>query len=154
MQLQPVWVLDTNILLDWLIFSDQHAAPLVKWIESGRVKLATRQDCRDEFIRVLDYPALKASLTQREQALHSYDLWHVQVDALFNEKTWALQLPLCSDADDQKFMELALEAKAQWLITKDKALLKLAKVVQKLECFEILDVTQATRQLAIQAGDF
>lgn len=36
-------------------------------------------------------------------------------------------LPLCRDPDDQKFLELAQAAKAGLLVTKDKALLALAK---------------------------
>ncbi|MGI4857360.1 MAG: PIN domain-containing protein, partial [Janthinobacterium lividum] len=36
-------------------------------------------------------------------------------------------LPRCSDRDDQKFLELAARSGAHWLVTKDKALLKLAR---------------------------
>ena len=33
----------------------------------------------------------------------------------------------CGDPDDQKFIDLAVETQAQWLVTKDRELLKLAK---------------------------
>jgi predicted nucleic acid-binding protein len=36
-------------------------------------------------------------------------------------------LPTCSDPDDQKFLEAALAAGASFLVTKDRALLELAK---------------------------
>jgi predicted nucleic acid-binding protein len=36
-------------------------------------------------------------------------------------------LPRCEDADDQKFIELAWHARASHLLTRDKALLKLAR---------------------------
>ena len=36
-------------------------------------------------------------------------------------------LPKCRDRDDQKFLELAHAAKADWLVSKDRAVLKLAK---------------------------
>ena len=36
-------------------------------------------------------------------------------------------LPKCRDADDQKFLEAALAAQADFLVTKDEALLVLAK---------------------------
>lgn len=144
---KPIWVLDTNVLLDWLIFSDHNAAPLGQWIESSRVRLITRRDCRDEFVRVLDYPALKADLAQREQALQTYDRWHLLLEE-FSGPSPALTLPQCSDADDQKFLELALACGADWLITKDKALLKLSKPIQKLGQFRILDVIQASNNLA------
>ena len=40
--------------------------------------------------------------------------------------------PQCTDTDDQKFIELALDAGAQWLITRDRALLKLARRARSL----------------------
>jgi predicted nucleic acid-binding protein len=39
------------------------------------------------------------------------------------------RLPLCRDPGDQKFLEAALAAKADFLITKDQALLELARRV-------------------------
>ena len=36
-------------------------------------------------------------------------------------------LPKCKDRDDQKFLELAHAARANWLVSKDRALLKLDK---------------------------
>jgi len=36
------------------------------------------------------------------------------------------ELPACRDRDDQKFMEAALAARADFLVTKDRALLDLA----------------------------
>ncbi|MGB3427088.1 MAG: PIN domain-containing protein, partial [Burkholderiaceae bacterium] len=33
----------------------------------------------------------------------------------------------CTDPHDQKFLDLAYTARADWLVTKDKALLKLAR---------------------------
>jgi predicted nucleic acid-binding protein len=40
-------------------------------------------------------------------------------------------LPRCRDADDQKFMEAAAAAGADLLITKDNALLELARAVER-----------------------
>jgi predicted nucleic acid-binding protein len=36
-------------------------------------------------------------------------------------------LPKCRDRDDQKFLELARASQADWLVSKDRAVLKLAK---------------------------
>jgi predicted nucleic acid-binding protein len=47
-------------------------------------------------------------------------------------------LPICTDRDDQKFLELSLQANASYLITKDKALLKCAKKTAKQGMFTIL----------------
>ena len=37
------------------------------------------------------------------------------------------RLPACRDPDDQKFLEAALAVRADWLITKDRALLELER---------------------------
>lgn len=49
-----------------------------------------------------------------------------------------LRLPVCRDPDDQKFLELARDAAAKTLITKDKALLKLAGKCVRAGLFHIL----------------
>jgi predicted nucleic acid-binding protein len=36
-------------------------------------------------------------------------------------------LPRCSDPDDQKFLALAQDAAADWLLTRDKAILRLKR---------------------------
>jgi predicted nucleic acid-binding protein len=55
--------------------------------------------------------------------------------ANFDRLSWAHPTPVaqapaglrCSDADDQVFIDLALAERAQWLLTHDRALLKLAR---------------------------
>jgi len=42
------------------------------------------------------------------------------------------QLPRCRDADDQKFIDLAVGAGARWLLTRDRALLELRARAQRL----------------------
>jgi predicted nucleic acid-binding protein len=42
------------------------------------------------------------------------------------------QLPTCRDPDDQKFLEAALNSRADFLLTKDRALLDLARRVAPL----------------------
>jgi len=49
-----------------------------------------------------------------------------------------VRLPVCTDKDDQKFLELARDASADILITKDKALLKLARRTAKAGMFQIM----------------
>ena len=47
-------------------------------------------------------------------------------------------LPVCEDPDDQKFLELAWYAGADWLLTRDLALLNLTARVRKLGRLRIL----------------
>jgi predicted nucleic acid-binding protein len=50
----------------------------------------------------------------------------------------AIGLPRCEDPDDQKFLELAWHARASHLVTRDKALLKLARQVARCGRFAVL----------------
>ena len=51
-------------------------------------------------------------------------------------------LPRCSDPDDQKFLDLAWAAGADVLVTKDKALLDLARRIAKLGRFLVSSPTE------------
>lgn len=140
------WVLDTNVLLDWLIFQDMHVRKLVAHIESGQVVLLTRSDCRDEFVRVLDYPQVVKHPEPRALALETYDRWHT-MHGTGDVAGRPSALPLCRDPDDQKFLELARDAKADWLITKDRALLELTHRVRLAAGYDVLDPAEAILRL-------
>jgi predicted nucleic acid-binding protein len=49
-----------------------------------------------------------------------------------------VRLPICTDKDDQKFLEIARDSGATVLITKDKALLKLARKTAAMGLFAIM----------------
>ena len=49
-----------------------------------------------------------------------------------------VRLPVCTDKDDQKFLELARDTGASVLITKDKALLKLNRRTVRDGLFKIM----------------
>ena len=59
-------------------------------------------------------------------------------------------LPKCSDPDDQKFLELARDCGADYLVTKDKALLALAR--RKTRPAPCRIVTPVTMCALLQSG--
>jgi putative PIN family toxin of toxin-antitoxin system len=127
-------VLDTNVCLDLFVFHDPRWADLLAAMKRGEVEAVTRADCRDEYLVVLHYPHLPLSDADRPQAAARFDAL-IKVVAP-NSK--AVRLPVCTDRDDQKFLELARDAGAETLITKDKALLKLARKTAKEGLFRIM----------------
>jgi len=127
-------VLDTNVCLDLFVFHDPRWAPLLAALESGAVQAVTRADCRDEYRIVLHYPHLPLDDGSRPQAAERFDAL-IRVVAPDSK---ALRLPVCSDRDDQKFLELARDAGAAILVTKDKALLKLARRTAREGLFRIM----------------
>jgi putative PIN family toxin of toxin-antitoxin system len=127
-------VIDTNVCLDLFVFRDPRWAGLLAALESGAVEAVTRADCRDEYLHVLHYPHLPLDEATRPGAAASFDAL-IRVVA---PDSRALRLPVCTDRDDQKFLEIARDAGAAILITKDKALLKLARKTARDNLFQIM----------------
>jgi predicted nucleic acid-binding protein len=128
-------VLDTNVVLDWLVFADPASAPLVRSLDSGALRLVSNAECLAELERVLAYPVLELDEARRAAALARYRERAVMEPDVLREPSG---LPRCTDADDQKFLELAWHAGARWLVTKDNALLALAARVARLGRFAIV----------------
>ena len=127
-------VIDTNVCLDLFVFRDPRWMPLLAALESGRVRAVTRADCRDEYRIVLHYSHLPLDEATRPQAAERFDAL-IEVVAPTSR---ALRLPVCTDRDDQKFLEIARDADADILVTKDKALLKLARCTARENLFRIM----------------
>jgi putative PIN family toxin of toxin-antitoxin system len=127
-------VLDTNVCLDLFVFHDPRWAPLVAALESGEVEAVTREDCRAEYLVVLHYSHLPLNEATRPLAASRFDAL-IKVVAPAPK---LIRLPNCSDRDDQKFLELARDADAAILVTKDKALLKLARKTANAGLFHIM----------------
>lgn len=120
----PAVVLDTNVVLDWWVFGDAQAAPLVAALAARRIRWHASAVMLAELDAVLARPLVQRWEPARERALTlSRDEWIVPA------ATPAASPPgfLCSDASDQPFIDLALQLPARWLVTRDRALLALAQ---------------------------
>jgi putative PIN family toxin of toxin-antitoxin system len=130
---QPI-VIDTNVCLDLFVFHDARWAPLLLALERGELTAVTRADCRDEYLIVLRYPHLPLDDDSRLAAAARFD----QLVTVVAPDSKPIRLPICSDRDDQKFLEIARDANASILITKDKALLKLGRKTLQGGLFRIM----------------
>lgn len=121
-------VLDTNIWLDWLVFGDTGIARIRQLQGAGHLEICIDAVCEAELVRVLGYPFGKRTLENAEQqrALAQCRRIATRIGTAASAAERA-RLPVCRDPDDQKFLEAALAAQAGWLITKDRALLELAR---------------------------
>lgn len=117
-------VLDTNVVLDLLHFDDEAVAPLHRALQEGRAACIGNAACRDELAHVLSYPQFKIPEHEARRILDEYAALVLPCEAGGADLP---PLPQCRDPDDQKFLELAQAARADLLVTKDKALLALAK---------------------------
>lgn len=113
-------VLDTNIALDLLLFADPAAQPLARALEAGAYRWIVTEAMREEFRRVLDYPQIAPRCAY-------YGLDAVQLMARFDAHSHRVSAAprapvVCRDADDQKFIDLAVAHRAV-LLSKDRAVL-------------------------------
>jgi len=117
----PRVVLDTNVLLDLWLFEDPRVRGLREAIESHRLQASRSADCDAEFAEVLQRPQFGLDAAGRDRILAHW--------AESSEPIGAVRLApwLCADPDDQKFLDAAYSSSAQWLLTRDKALLALAR---------------------------
>ena len=127
-------VIDTNVCLDLFVFRDPRWAPLMAALESGAVRAVTRADCRDEYRIVLHYPHLPLDDDSRQLAAARFD----DLITVVAPDSKPIRLPVCTDRDDQKFLEIARDANAAILVTKDKALLKLGRKTVQGGLFRIM----------------
>jgi putative PIN family toxin of toxin-antitoxin system len=134
----PRIVLDTNVCLDLFVFRDPLCSHLLAALQRGVVQAVTRDDCREEWHRVLHYPQLPIDDQLRPAFRDAFD---ASIQLLPPEASTVgegdTRLPLCADPDDQKFLELALASGASWLLSKDKELLKLDRRTRSTGLFAI-----------------
>lgn len=129
-------VLDTNVLVSLYVFDDSRFAPLRARIESGEWQAISNEACFEEFRRVLGYTMFALTDEQQRTALAAYG---ALVMHLAGPPAGVIAaLPRCADRDDQKFLELARDSAADWLVTADKALLRLARRDKLRGLFRIL----------------
>jgi putative PIN family toxin of toxin-antitoxin system len=135
---KPGVVLDTNVWLDWLVFDDPGIVPIRNAVGTGRVELYLDAVCEAELAEVLARDFARRTLDAAAQAACIAQCRRLarRIDAAAPAAERAA-LPACSDPDDQKFLEAALAAGAGFLVTKDRALLALAKRRRRLP-FRIL----------------
>lgn len=121
-------VLDTNVILDWLRFADFSCVALGRAIHSGKIKAFTSGPCLEELKRVIARPVLGLDGHVQNRLLENYLAWaHI-----FQTIEFATEgLPRCTDPDDQKFIELAWQCGAQFLLSRDKAVLRLSRRIGK-----------------------
>jgi putative PIN family toxin of toxin-antitoxin system len=149
--MNPHWrlVLDTNIWFDCLVFDDPGILLIRDALVSKRAEIYIDAACEAELARALAYDLGKWTLDEAAHAACVADCARMtrQVESTGAEAERA-KLPVCSDPDDQKFLELALAANADFLVTKDRALLDLARCRTRPTPFKIVTPKQLAAYLA------
>ena len=114
-------VLDNNVVVSALVFPSGRLSWLSQaWQSSDLAPIASWETIA-ELRRVLGYRKFDLSLSQQIGAMRQYQLWCEMVTV-----SAPPDVPECRDPNDRVFLELALFAQADILVTGDRDLLALA----------------------------
>lgn len=124
-----VLVLDTNIVLDLFVYEDPATLALRAGLADPQTCWLATPEMREELKRVLAYPQVMKRMEARslsaETVLAAFDARAQLADT-------APKAPyVCKDADDQKFIDLAV-AHTAVLLSKDKAVLRMTRRLARL----------------------
>ncbi len=138
---KTLMVLDTNVALDLWLFGPQRGGDKVHAVAAthsciNAAHVVGTAAMRGELAEVLRRSAAGLgpialrwlNADRVEQVLCCWDAQVEVVDAPQTRPSW----PQCRDRSDQKFIDLALSVMAPWLVTRDRALLALARRCKSL----------------------
>ena len=111
-------VFDTNTVISALLFGQGKLSWLRDHWRSNEVVTLVSRPTVDELIRVLAYPKFDLDKTAIEALLADY-LPFTEAVAVSSRP----QSPQCHDPDDQMFVDLAIQGRADVLVTGDRVLL-------------------------------
>jgi len=133
-------VLDTNCVLDLLLFQDASCQPIAHWLGTGQAQIMVTSAMLEELRRVLSYADFALSAAQQQSIWARYAAMSVLLTPA-EIPPLPLSLPRCRDPDDQGFLDLAAAlaataaanaAGAVLLISRDKAVLRLRRAMRRL----------------------
>jgi predicted nucleic acid-binding protein len=120
---QLALVLDTNVVLDLLVFEDRHCSKLCTALATGRARWHATPRMRAEFELVLARPSFAGWKAHRAQVATGWATWATMIEPL--EPSSAT--PRCRDPDDQMFLDLATQLGPCHLLSRDTEVLRLKR---------------------------
>lgn len=136
--------LDTQVWLDWLVFDDPSTLALRALLAADRAEIFIDEACEAELERVLGYRLGRRTLEPQARTAVL-----AQCRALAQRVEVKVEhgaLPVCSDPDDQKLLELARASRADCLVTRDQALLSLRTPLFQIVTVDALRGTSRSRR--------
>jgi len=117
-KIRPRLVIDTNVFVSGLISAAGSPAQILRAIQRRKVIHLVSDPIVEEYLRVLDYPQIRKfkKITDEFVAdIAAYLVYQTErVELVSNVR-------LSPDPDDDVFLETAVDGKANWLVTNDKA---------------------------------
>lgn len=133
----PTLVLDTNIWLAWLVFQDPESQVLEAAHHAGLLTVVASATGRAELAEVIALGSFSLTTVQQAQCLSRFDTTAEIFSVPAPSTTQPISLR-CTDKDDQQFLELAVAVQANYLLSRDRAVLKLARRARRDYRFDIM----------------
>ena len=134
-------VLDTNCVLDLLLFRDANCQPIAHWLGTHQAQILVTSAMLEELRRVLTYADFALSAAQQQSIWARYAAMSVLLTPA-EMPPLPPSLPRCRDPDDQGFIDLAAALASAapgaptkpgsvLLISRDKAVLRLRRALRR-----------------------
>ena len=123
--ISPIVVLDTNVVLDWLVFRNPACAALGDALDAATLRWCASAAMREELAHVLGRGAAQA---WKPDFAALWTRWQRDCVELPAPTFLAPAMRLrCTDTDDQMFIDFSLAHSASLLLSRDRAVLTLAR---------------------------
>jgi putative PIN family toxin of toxin-antitoxin system len=142
-KIRPRLVIDTNVFVSGLISAAGSPAQIVRAIQRRKVTHLVSDPIVEEYLRVLDYPQIRKfkKITDEFVAdIAAYLVYQTERVELVSS------IRLSPDPDDDVFLETAVDGRANWLVTNDKADLLSLRTVERIP---IVSAREATTRLRL-----
>jgi putative PIN family toxin of toxin-antitoxin system len=114
-------VLDTNVILDLLVFKDPSTEPIRLMLDAKIVDAVRSEASMLELVDVIQRPIFKLSREEQDSILQA---WASVTQLLENTAIESAPF-ICRDLDDQIFLDMAYSIRPAVLFSKDLRLLEL-----------------------------
>ena len=125
--MKPRLVLDTNIILDLLVFKDLSAEPIRLLLDAKLVDAIRTSASMAELMDVIGRPTFKLSREDQETIVQA---WESSTRLLENEAIEPAPFT-CRDLDDQVFLDMAYSIRPALLLSKDLRVLELQTIAKR-----------------------
>jgi len=119
----PKAVIDTQVVMDWLVFGEPSVLPLAQALRTGSLRWVGSPPMRAELLHVLGRGVAAGRRPDIQSIEAAFEQW---CSPVHEPSPPAVRL-MCRDPDDQMFIDLAIAQHCAWLISRDRAVLALAK---------------------------
>ena len=123
---KPRLVLDTNVILDLLVFKDPSAEPIRLLLDAKQVDAVRTPASMAELIDVIGRPTFKLN---REDQATIVRAWETS-SRLLEDMAIEPAPFTCRDPDDQVFIDMAYSIRPAFLLSKDLRVLELSAIAK------------------------